>query len=373
MKTLLTALLMLFSVPVFALTLTEEYEELSPQMEILKRGDITAVRHLEPFVQSGNSVALVLMGTFYEEGSGVEKSPQKAVEYFQKAADKGNQMGQVYLADMYLKGNGVEQNIQKAKELYALSSEGSDPTLTIDALKKLAQIQEIELSITVSKLYQAAALEGDSLAMLTIANKCYEGKDYVCAYSWYGTAALLPEFQSSDKVEKITKLLDLIKGQMTLEEITKAEKQIEELKKIVKIPAPVQEQNIQSEQQTDAQKEAPLKEETILVEKKFEAPVVKSNKIVPNNDVIEETPKCQKDKDIRTGCYLDIENATTERLGKTFFEEAAALTGAEERAIELGNVDYAAVSIPKGSVARIFIPAKRIPPVEEVKKVSEQK
>jgi len=38
----------------------------------------------------GDAEALRLMGVFYEEGIGVEKSVQKAIDFYKKAAQKGD-------------------------------------------------------------------------------------------------------------------------------------------------------------------------------------------------------------------------------------------------------------------------------------------
>lgn len=358
--------------PAAAAELDAEYKQLAPVMEALEKGDASSLNALEPFLQQGNSVAYVLMGTLYEEGKVTPKDETKAVEYFQKSADKGNQMGQVYLADMLLKGTGIDQNVSKAKELYWQAANGENPQLKIDALKKLAQIQELELSFTINRLFYEAAMQGDSLAMVSLANQCYQDSDLPCSYVWYALAAQTKAFEQPEKQEKIQKLLDLIKGEMTLNQITEAEKKIKEMQAVI---SPAVSEPTQTVKETNKTAESASLTATAVpkeTEPKQPTHKIPSSKPTPkelliiNPEVPEGTKACQGIDSVREGCYMDILNTTgKEQTAPFFYEKAAQKTGVDQSAIELHNVDYASSVIPPDHVARIHIPATKIPKMNE--------
>ncbi len=60
--------------------------------------------------EKGDAAAMVRLGIGYEEGRGVEKNIQKAVEFYQKAADLGNVEGQFNLGRCYYNGTGFKKN-----------------------------------------------------------------------------------------------------------------------------------------------------------------------------------------------------------------------------------------------------------------------
>lgn len=60
--------------------------------------------------EKGDAAAMVRLGIGYEEGKGVEKNIQKAVEYYQRAADLGNVEGQFNLGRCYYNGTGFKRN-----------------------------------------------------------------------------------------------------------------------------------------------------------------------------------------------------------------------------------------------------------------------
>lgn len=372
MKLIYVLLCGLLTFSVTANELNKEYTQLAPIMESLEKGDSSSIEALQPFLKQENSVAYVLMGTLYEEGKIIPKDEKKAVEYFQKAADKGNQMGEIYLADMLLQGTGIDQNIPKAKELYSKAALGDTPHLKIDALKKLAQIQELELSITMNQLFYEAAMQGDSFSMVTLANQCYQNNDLPCSYIWYSLAAQTKAFTETEKQEKIQKLLNLIKGEMTLNQITEAEKKIQEMKNTIQPLS--QEENLSSSPSLSKNSEDPLQEEKTekvnQTEEKIphKIPTIKPTPkelVIVNPELPEKLKSCQDISSIREGCYIDILNTTDkEHPAPFFYENAAQKTGVDLSAIELHNVDYASSIVPPKHVARIYIPATKIPKTE---------
>lgn len=70
------------------------------------RNDKKAVEYCRLSIASGNIFANSLMGLYYENGFGVEKSTEKAIEYFNLAADSGDAdaffaLGQIYFIYKY--------------------------------------------------------------------------------------------------------------------------------------------------------------------------------------------------------------------------------------------------------------------------------
>ncbi len=64
----------------------------------------------------------VFLGYMYDEGFGVEKDMQKAVELYEKAADKKHAYGQNNLGYAYANGEGVEKDMKKGYELFKKSA-----------------------------------------------------------------------------------------------------------------------------------------------------------------------------------------------------------------------------------------------------------
>lgn len=62
--------------------------------------------------------AMYLLGTLYEQGKGVEKDMDLAVDYMKKSADMGCGPAICALADMYYEGRGVDQDYETAVALY---------------------------------------------------------------------------------------------------------------------------------------------------------------------------------------------------------------------------------------------------------------
>jgi len=82
-----------------------------------------AVELYQEAVKQKNVFAYVSLGLCYKKGIGVEKNIPKAIELFQRAAEQKNAHGQYNLGLCYEKGIGVKQDEQKAIELYEKAAE----------------------------------------------------------------------------------------------------------------------------------------------------------------------------------------------------------------------------------------------------------
>ena len=87
-----------------------------------------------------NPIAAFYLATLYENGKGVEKDMQKAIELYTKSADAGYGTAQSYLGDIYYEGRGIEQNYTKAVEYYLNAY--NQLQLTVNSTKRLAACYE---------------------------------------------------------------------------------------------------------------------------------------------------------------------------------------------------------------------------------------
>lgn len=73
-------------------------------------------------ILNGQPEAQYALGWCYCNGIGVEKNPQKAVEWFYKAADNGHVWAQYTFAECMEKGFGINKNLLDAKKWYLRSA-----------------------------------------------------------------------------------------------------------------------------------------------------------------------------------------------------------------------------------------------------------
>ena len=119
-------------------------------------------------VRSGDSFALRHLGKIYEEGRGVPKDEQKALEWFEKAVKWGNAFAKNDLGKMYAEGRGVPQDVKKAVELF----------------EKAAEKGYAEAQFQLGKMYEEKRVELDEFYRERAAEWYQEG-----AASYYREAA----------------------------------------------------------------------------------------------------------------------------------------------------------------------------------------
>lgn len=91
-----------------------------------------------------SSAACLYLSQMYQQGKGVERNREKALELLQKAADDGIAEAQCLLADRYMEGDGVSQDYVKAASLY-LKAEAQHH-LTPQAANRLARCYKLKVS-----------------------------------------------------------------------------------------------------------------------------------------------------------------------------------------------------------------------------------
>lgn len=86
------------------------------------RNPTQAYKYAQKAVDTGNETALNLMGTFYENGTGVQQDYKKAFEYYSRAADQGVEIAYLSMGAYYQGGYGVPQDYKKAVDCYQLGA-----------------------------------------------------------------------------------------------------------------------------------------------------------------------------------------------------------------------------------------------------------
>lgn len=90
------------------------------------RNQTQAYEYAQKAVDNGNETALNLMGTFYENGTGVQQDYKKAFEYYSQAADQGVEIAYLSMGAYYQGGYGVAQDDKKAAECYQLGADAGN-------------------------------------------------------------------------------------------------------------------------------------------------------------------------------------------------------------------------------------------------------
>ncbi len=85
--------------------------------------DIENFHSCQAAAEQGDATAQYVLATLYNNGQGVEKNSQKAVEWYQKSADQNNDLAQYSLGIMYEFGDeGLDKNEQEAQKWYRLAA-----------------------------------------------------------------------------------------------------------------------------------------------------------------------------------------------------------------------------------------------------------
>ena len=75
----------------------------------------------------GNSEAMFLLGSAYNEGIAVRRDSKKAFEWFKKSAEFGSPFGMTMAGYSYEKGKGIRKNYEEAFKWYAKAAEAGLP------------------------------------------------------------------------------------------------------------------------------------------------------------------------------------------------------------------------------------------------------
>ncbi len=149
---------------------------------------------LEQASAKGEATAFETLGLMYESGEGVEKSDAKAVENYENAARKSNLKAMLRLAVKYSNGTGVPKDLAKAKEwlVKAADFNSTDAMLALGLMYETGNGVEKNPEEAVRWLTKAGeAGEANALAKLGMmyAEGSGVAKDEKAAFSWSSKAA----------------------------------------------------------------------------------------------------------------------------------------------------------------------------------------
>lgn len=155
------------------------------------------IKELTELVQKGDSHAQVQLGYRYDEGIGLKKDHEKAVELYLKAEKQNNAVAQNNLGWAYHQGLGVKQDYTKAKEWYekAISNKSIDVVTKSKALNNLAELYTDGLGVetnfdkALELRLEAENLRPHSETEYKIGWLYGKKKDYKQAAEWYQKSA----------------------------------------------------------------------------------------------------------------------------------------------------------------------------------------
>jgi len=173
-------ILILMSTPVYA-------DDLQEGWDAYYQGEYKlALGKWKPIAELGDALVQFTLGTMYSEGKGVTQNYQEAIKWYRLAAEQGNAEAQYNLGWVYANGDGVKQDYKEA-----------------------------------GKWWRLATAKGDSLAPFYLGGMYADGEgvsqDYIQASKWFIVAG-------ANGNKKGYQYRDIIKKEMTSEQISEAQK-----------------------------------------------------------------------------------------------------------------------------------------------------
>jgi TPR repeat protein len=148
----------------------------------------------------GTLHAQLSIGDMYAKGQGVEKSPQKAVEWYRKVANRDFAEGFTRLGVMYRKGEGVSKDYVEAYKWFS----------------KAAGYHDLEAYVYLGLMH----MHGEGVA-----------RDYAEAYKWFALGKEHREYLNEDLKDEFNKAEDTLNKQLTPVEIEEGKRRALEFRK----------------------------------------------------------------------------------------------------------------------------------------------
>ena len=150
---------------------------------------------LSPLAADGNPDAQKMLGIMYDYGQGVEKDPNKALDWYIKAASQGQPGGVQYLIGAkYFRGDGTRQDYAEAAKWWEMAADGGQ----VEAQFNLGLMYYRGLGVKqddgkAAELFRAASEQGHAHAQYSLAVMYAFGrgvpKNYRKALDWFSKAA----------------------------------------------------------------------------------------------------------------------------------------------------------------------------------------
>ncbi len=161
-----------------------------------EKNNIAAVEWTRKAADQGFAAAQCTLGSMYEKGLGVAKSPSLALEWWCKAATQGFSFAQYHLGEKYSGGLGVEKNYSLAIEWHRKAAEQGLAESQIELGLLYSNGNGVEQSYTFAvDWYYKAAVQGHSMAQYNLGCVYARGgfgvaKSDTLAVEWYCKAAV---------------------------------------------------------------------------------------------------------------------------------------------------------------------------------------
>lgn len=160
------------------------------------------LRYLNKLVDMNDSVGMIMLADCFLNGTGVEKSPEKAEELFLKAVEAGETFGYECIGSMYYFGKGVPVDYKKAFEYLSKNEEPRTPATEYLLAEMYRNGIEVERDEDKAFEYYESLVTGDNSRM-----------DSYYPYACYRLAELLIEENCSDEdIENASILIDEAKN-----------------------------------------------------------------------------------------------------------------------------------------------------------------
>ena len=154
----------------------------------------TQLKLLHPLIAKGDAHAQYILGTLYDDGTGVRQDYKEAARLYGLAARQGDARAQVNLGTMHANGQGVAQDAKEAARLFRLAAAQGYPIAQFNLGTMYADGQGVaQDSKEAARLFRLAAAQGEAQAQGYLGTMYYSGEgveqDYKEAARLYGSAA----------------------------------------------------------------------------------------------------------------------------------------------------------------------------------------
>ncbi len=176
MRLISIALIAALCAPLPALAAPTDAEVAAARLAYIDGDFDSALKVLREAADAGNSTALNIMGAAFEDGRGVEKDVQRAVEYFERAAKAGEVRARYNLGSLFAFGSGdIPADRKRATTEFRLAAAaGYAPALT--ALGQLQERADPPNHEAAADWYEKAHEKGDVVATANLAHAYVKGQ-----------------------------------------------------------------------------------------------------------------------------------------------------------------------------------------------------
>jgi TPR repeat protein len=121
-----------------------------------------AIFYFSQAAKNDDAGAMDVLGSFYQDGTGVPQDSNIAIYYFTRAAEKGNTNSMISLGRAYELGRGVKKDYTKAFQLYNLAAKSGDAAAMYILGIMYEKGKEVTFDLTSAiEWYKKGAQKGD--------------------------------------------------------------------------------------------------------------------------------------------------------------------------------------------------------------------